>query len=470
MAALLTNVTKFVVIDPAYGYNAISAAPYAVKANSYVLFVDHRNINDVVTFLKGHPPTSLIIFGQVDREVKDGLAAFNPETINKGDRFSNNLAMVDLYMKLKSAKQVVLTNGEFLEEGLMSGADPVIYIGKTNVPTVVQQYIQKSGIEVGILIGNELIGTATTIRHLLGISVFVKFAQGARTPQGAIAQVEDLDRFPMPTYDLNLVIQSIVYNKATNSLEVTYHNPTDLALYFKSTITVHDGANQKTTGDNDALFLDKLGSKTVVYNTASDGSQLLFQGQNLTADVLTIYGEAPNSLEDTLQATLDITQVEVTDNSVVNITSVYYDKSRQAFVVTLTNIGPVDAYAEPEMENLVINDQSTNYAAETPVLIKKGQSVDVPIAVTMTTPDFAANPEVTVRAYYGERELSLIKTTEGSFAFRFGGGYGQYIVYAVVVVVILALLFFLGTKKKCKHCGHKNARGRKTCEKCGQKL
>jgi hypothetical protein len=470
LARDLPGITKFIVIDPAYGYNAISAAPYAVQSHQYVLFADKRSIDEVVTFLQQRPPTSLLVLGQVDREVKNGLAPFKPETVNIGDRFSNNLVMVDRYLQIKPTKQVILSNGEFLEAGIMSGADPVVYIGRTNVPAAVQQYIKKSNIEVGILIGNELIGTATTVRRQLGISVFVKFAQGARTPQGAIAQVEDLDRFPMPRYDLNLEIVSIVYNKATGSLEVTYRNPTDLALYFKSTLTINDGGTVKVAGDNDPLFLDKRGTKTVVYTAATDGTPLLLQGQNLTAQVLTIYGEGPKSLENTLQATLVISQIEVKDDTAVNITDLYYDKTRQEFVATVENVGPVDAYVEPEMESLLINDAPVTVAAEKAVLVKKGRSASIPIPIAMAEADFAANPQVTVRAYYGERELSLIKITEKSFPLRFGGGYWQYAPYAAVLVVVLILLLFLGTKKKCKHCGHKNARGRKHCEKCGKEL
>ena len=52
-----------------------------------------------------------------------------------------------------------------------------------------KKYIQGSDIDIGILIGNELIGSATFIRRELGISVFVKFAQSARQPSTTIAPV-----------------------------------------------------------------------------------------------------------------------------------------------------------------------------------------------------------------------------------------------------------------------------------------
>lgn len=470
LAARFTNISKYIIIDPAYGYNAISAAPYAIASRHYVLFADSRNIDDVVAFLEERTPDSVILFGQLDREVKDAMAQFSPETINEGDRFSNNLVLVDRYLTFRPTKQVILTNGEFIEAGLMNGKDPVIFIGKTNVPDIVRDYIKKSDTEVGILIGNELISTATFIRRQLGISVFVKFAQGARTPKGAVAQVEDLDRFKMPSYDFLLEIVSISYNKATRSLEVTYRNPTDLALYLKGTITVDDDGEKKVTGDTEPVFIDKRGTKTIVYTIDTDGNPLNLLGNNLAADLFTIYGEGPKAMENALQAHLAITSIDILDDTQVEIVGVYYDKSAQKFFVTVENVGEVDAYVQPEMVDLLINDQTVTVASDAVVLVKKGRRAKIPISIAMVDADFAANPTIKVRAFYGERELALIKMTEKSFALQFGGGSTMFVVYGAIILVIVLLFLFLGTKKRCTHCGHKNARGRKVCEKCGKKL
>ena len=380
LAELLTNVTQFIIIDPAYGYNAISVAPYAAVSKQYVLFADRRNIDDIVSFLADRDPTAVIIFGQVDREVKERLARFNPEMINKGDRFTNNMVMVDRYLAIKPTKQVVLTNGEFLEAGLVSGSDPVLFIGRANVPESIRGYIQKSDFEVGILIGNELIGTATFIRRQLGISVFVKFAQGARVPTGTIAQVEDLDRFPMPRYDLQLEYASIVYNRATRSLEVTYHNPTGMAEYFSSTITITlpDGT-MIVVGDNEPWFLDKGEYKTIVYTTDTNGEAILLDDADgeLTAKIFTTFGEGPKSLENAIEATLRISFVDIKDEALINITRLWYDKNRQAFIVTIENTGGVDAYVMPEMIDLSVNDELLTVAAEETVLLKKGGSARI---------------------------------------------------------------------------------------------
>ena len=67
----------------------------------------------------------------------------------------------------------------------MSGQEPVLFIGRENVPQKISDYIKSTDIEVGVLIGNELVGTATIVRRQVGISTFVKFAQGARTAAGS---------------------------------------------------------------------------------------------------------------------------------------------------------------------------------------------------------------------------------------------------------------------------------------------
>ncbi|MBR9692798.1 hypothetical protein GOV07_02585 [Candidatus Woesearchaeota archaeon] len=478
LAVRLGGVTNYIVIDPAYGYNAISAAPYAAVSRSYVLFADRRNIDNIVDFLASRAVDELILFGNLDRDVKDELAQFNPEVINEGDRFSNNLVMVDKYQEFSDAKQIILTNGEFIEAGMMSGDDPVVFIGKANVPESVRDYIQASDVEVGILIGNELIGTATIVRRQLGISVFVKFAQGARTPKGAIAQVEDLDRFPMPLYNILLEITSVVYNKATRSLEVTYRNPQDLALNFKSTITINGGELPIILGDNDPLFLDKGGYKTVVYSVDTDGNPLVLDDGDYIAELFTIYGEGPRSLDQALQGTFPIQFIEVMDDAQINITGLYYDKSKGQFIITIRNTGDVDVYVQPELVNLLINDEYVTVAADEVVRIPAGGEAKVPVTIELEEPDFEENPTVKVRAYYGEREIALVKIQEKTFPFVFGGsalGFvtnmsGGTATIIVIVLIVLVLLWFLGTKKKCKHCGHKNARGRKTCRKCHKRL
>ncbi|MFH1770595.1 MAG: hypothetical protein ABH828_03485 [archaeon] len=465
LARRLVGVNKFMIVDDSYGYNALAVGSYSSLAGYYVLFTDDRNIDEIVDYLDETGVDDMIIYGQVDRDVKNLLEKYNPETINLGDRFDNNVEIVKKFLEIKPTKQTILTNGEFIEQSLMDGHDPVLFIGKTNVPDQIKDFIQKSDIDIGILIGNELVGTATTIRRQVGISVFVKFAQGARTPGGTISAVEDLDRFPMPTYALDFSIFSVFYNKATGMLEVTYRNDAEIATYFKSTINVFFDGDLIVLGDENPIFIDGEEFKTILYKIQ------LPDGVNATAEFFTIFGESPKSLEFALQGTFPIQTITVYDEAIINITDLYYDSGAGAFYVVIENVGTVDAYVDIEILDLWINGQLTTVGGDKVIRIKPGKTGTIKASVVMSEEDMAhrLNQDIRVKALYGERENVLIKSTEATFKFKVKEA-DYFLYFLIVVVVILIFLIIFGRKKKCKHCKHRNPRHRDNCEKCSMRL
>ncbi|NJL44206.1 MAG: hypothetical protein HC945_02740 [Nitrosarchaeum sp.] len=385
-----------------------------------------------------------------------------------GNRFENNIEIVKRYLAINPRKQVILSNGEFIEQSIMSGNDPVLFIGRSNVVEEIQTFIRQSDIDVGILIGNELVGAATTVRRQLGISVFVKFAQGARAPGGAVSQVEDLDRFPMPRYEIIMSIQSVVYNEATGALEVTYSNDRGISAYFLSTITVSDEDGVKIVGDTDPVFIEGNSIKTVVYNEQQDGTPLSLQGDELSGRVFTIYGEAPGSLENTLEADIRVDRITVTDQADIEIRSLVYDKTREMFVVEIESTGDADAYVNPELIDVSVNGEQVTAGIGEPILIPQGDTEHIDIPLTLEEEDFMENEEITVRAYYGERRLSLIKVKTAVFGLEFTSA--AWMIYVLIGILLLLLLLLLATRKRCRHCGHWNARKAKTCKKCHRHL
>ena len=466
-AQLGPEITKFIIVDDKYGYNAISAASYASISKSYVIFANAVNINEVVSFLDSRKVDKLIIFGQVDRAVKDALSTFNPEVINVGDRFDNNLAIVDKYLAIKDSKQVVMTNGEFIEESIMSGDNPVIFIGKTNVPDSVREYVKKSGFQVAVLIGNELVGPATYIKRQLGISVFVKFAQGARNPAGSIASVEDLDKFPMPSYNVAISVSQITYNTATNQIEVTYQNDQDLAAYLLPTITVSaDGVDYPPLNTSqDPFFLDSKEQKTVSYDfNFSNGAP-----NKANASIYVLFGEAPKSLEFAYQGQQDLSFVNILDDSDIQINSIVYDKSRKRFDIEVENLKNVDTYASGEITNLLVNGEYKNYGSNSVVHINPLKKATIYVSTTdFLDADFNNNNMINAKVFYGQRERSLLKVVAGEYAFVLAKG--QYIIYGLVIllIIIMLLTFILG--KKCDKCKASNPPFAKKCRKCGEKL
>ena len=445
LAKLLEDVGSFIIIDDSYGYNAIAAAPYAAITNSYVLFADEENIREVDRFLSDKGADKILIYGQVDREVKNTLEKYNPEIINKeGDRFLNNIEIVKKYQEIKYAKQVILTNGEFIEQEIMSGTQPVIFIGTNNVPDSVRDYIKDSKIEVGVLIGNELVGTATFVRRQLGISVFVKFAQSARAPAGRISQVEALDMYYLPVYTLNLEVDSVKYNKATNQLEVTLKNTEDQAIYFIGTysLTASDGSRQ-TVGDVGANFIDGNELKTLVY----DVDQMDEGG--ISVDIFIIYGESPGSLEKEIRKTMDVETVRVLDECQIQINGIALNTRNEQFYVNTENTGSVDCYVDLELVDILIASQKTTFSLENAAQLSSGQKKNLRIkAEGLEEEDADDNQKIKVRAYYGERENSLVKILEGTFDVILKGI--DYLFYGllVVIAVLASLIVWKRYKKK----------------------
>jgi hypothetical protein len=484
---LSSDVTNFIITDDSYGYNAISLAPYAAYSKSYVIFADRRSISQVTSFLSSRTVNSIIIYGQVDREVKDALSQYNPETINEGDRFLDNQKIVDKYEALykkntgEYKQQAVLTNGEFIEQEIMSGVEPVVFIGRANVPDQVKDYIKQSNIDIGILIGNELVGSATLIRRDLGISVFVKFAQSARAPSSAISPVEDLDRFYLPRYALDLDIYRISYNRLARQVEITYQNKVALSSYLKGTITLRYDGGTQVLGDEQPVFIDKSQYKTIIYTIKSDGGPIDPMQGTITADIFTIFGESKNSLEYTLRKTVEVETIDIQDNSKIEFGKVLYDKRSGKFLIEIRNTGDVDVFVDLELIDLLINDELVTLGSEKVAFIRKGESIFMEVVAGMDDKDLEANPKIKVRAYYGERERSLVHILEGEFPFEFTGfGYltGQVLkdigknalLAAPILLIIILLLLILGMKKKCPVCGEINNLRAKRCKNCGSEI
>jgi hypothetical protein len=448
LAEELTDIEKFIIVDDSYGYNAVAVAPYAIISKSYVLFADRTNIDDVVNFFEDRVPSEVIIYGTVDREVIEGLDPYSPEIINdEGDRFANNVEIVKRFKQYKDAKQVVLSNGEFIENEIMSGNHPVLFIGRDNVPDKIKEYITSSNIEVGVLIGNDLVGAATTVRRQTGISTFVKFGRSARNPDGPVSEIEDLDLFRIPRYDVQLGIQSIRYNALTRQIEVTLENQVDLAAYFKGTYTIRVGDRIETIGDAEAIFIDANDVKTAVYDI-----EPIAEEGDIVAEVFVTFGESPASLEFILQGEVPVERVEVLDDTAIAIEKVVFDKTKGVFLVYIQNTGGEKVYVETEVVDFIVVNQKETFGSEEIISIStggKGTSKVRPIDLEISEADLEDNPTVKVRAYYGERENGLVKVLEQEFEVEIKS-FDIWTYVPVVIIIILILLIFFGRKKKKK--------------------
>lgn len=442
----LPAIENFIIVGSLYGYNAIAVAPYAVQSKSWVLLADSSNVDEIDALLSRRTVKKLILYGTLDREVSQTLDHFNPEVIDTGDRFNDNIEIVKKYLAIKPVNQVVLTNGEFIEKEIMSGVEPLLFTGKDDVPPQIQNYIKNSNLEVGVLIGSDLVGAATNIRRSTGISVIVKFARGARVPAGSISAVEGLDLFYLPSPILNLSIHTIKHNSARNTLEVTYRSDSNAPIYFKGTLTVKDerGTTLSRVGDTDSVFIAPLDYRTVVYTDVP-----IATSGKTEADVYTLYGETPSSLERILQGTYAIDSVNVIDRCEIEIEKASYRISKGMFVIKFKNVADVDCWVDVELKDISIGNRKKTLGSEGAILIGAGDSGKLYVSATLTDQDLEKNSLVSVVAYYGEREDSLVKVLQSKIALSI-----ESINYAVVslsilaFVILLALIFFIVRRRR----------------------
>ncbi|MCX9082675.1 MAG: hypothetical protein OIN83_10805 [Candidatus Methanoperedens sp.] len=428
------NTKKFLILDGTYGYNAISVAPYAAREKFFVIFANRNNIDELYSYLNTNGVEMIIIYGYLDNEVKTRLAEFNPVTINKGSRFDNNIELLKRY---KNITRVILTNGEFIENSLLSGKEPILFLGKDRIPDQVVEYLRESGIKNGLVIGTELSGAGHLLKEKTNMTIFLKFGQGFG--DGGSSAIKSLDMFPLPKYELEIDINSVNYNRATKELEVTYENKGNTGAYLSSSIEIlSSGVRITTIGDKESVYVNRGSSLTVGYETE-------LNGQNLTAKFTTMFGELPGSFERMLYKEMNIEMIELFDNSLLNISKVSYDKGAHKIKVEITNIGAVRTNAKTQIK-FVIYGEERIMTQEKAILLEPGKSKDAVFITTLSDTNIEENPSINVRVNYGERESALIKVIEGNYPLEIVSDYTILII--VVVLIIVVIIIWIQKKKK----------------------
>jgi len=253
-----------------------------------------------------------------------------------------------------------------------------------------------------------------------------------------------LDMFYLPTYTVNLEIDSIKYNRATNQLEVTLRNTEDQAAYLIGTYGLSDSIGaQVTVGDSVANFIDGSQLKTFVYEI----NPPLAEGK-VTGDVFIIYGESSGSLEKELRTSWDVDSVRVLDNCNIQVNEVSLNLRSRQIVAEIENIANTDCYTNVDVVDIIIAGERGTFSSEGTTHISASSKKSVKIKVAdFEVEDVADNEEVKLRAYFGERENTLIKVWEGKYALLIKRGDTLFYILSAVIVLLLLLIIWRRRKK-----------------------
>lgn len=431
----LPEIENFVIIADSYGYSAVAVTPYAIQTRSWVFIANRQNIFDIESLMDKRDVKKVLIYGYVDRSVRDALSKYNPETIDTGDRFKDNAEIVKKYLEIKPTTQVALTNGEFLEKELMSGTGPILFTGRDNVPEQISEYIKSSNLDIGVLIGNELVGAATNIRRTTGMSVMVKFARGARGQTGGIAAVEGLDLYPIPAPSIKFSVYSVKYNQATKQLEITYKSESNIPVYFKGTLTINYGNERIRVGDQNPLFIAPGDYKTVSYSV-----DIPMTGK-IEVDISTLFGESPSSLDRILEQKVTAEIVNIIDKcklSTEDLKGIRYNKQKNSFIIIIKNPFEVDCWVDIELNNVIIDSRKNILGTDGSIKISPGKTKRIPILQEMEEEDLKNNPFVEITVYSGERQDSMVYTINSKLELQIETL--TIITYAVLVLIIITII------------------------------
>lgn len=454
----LLDPKQIIITDARYPYNAIALAPFGLQRQSFILFSDGSNTNDILAWVSSHAEKDITVYGVIDANLLASLTAYNPTIIDKGGKFDNNIFLVEeFFRKEGNMKQIVLTNGEFIEQSLIDDFNPILFIGRSAPPKQVEEYLGKSEITVAVVVGNYLGDSANTLKKSLknkydkDMTFILKFAKTPRVMTESFVTPTGLEYFALPIIAPGFSINSVAYNQLLKNLEVTYDNPSTIPTFFLSSFSVVVNGEIFAIGDEQPSMIPGGQQKTILYD-------IDLPTGSISIDAFSVYGDYPKSLEFSFSKSFtQVPVLQIADYAKLEITNLVYDKIDEAFYVSLHNPGDVPVYTNIELVEVIIDGLPTTLGTQKITRIEPGDTVEIYVRAKLSSLDMKENEEILLRAFYGQRESVLFKTVEKTFALKIRIVKEGYLFAAGAIIVLLLLLFLLwGRKKsfKCDRCGH----------------
>lgn len=446
-----SGASRFVVTDPVYGYNVVALVAYAKSTGAYLIFANRSSIGEVSNFLAGHRPSSLLLYGTLDEEVVSALnqLGVEAEAIDNGDKYEDNMQILDKYFALNSGTgDVLLADGSALEVSINSGRIPVVLVSDV-IPERLYNYmlgkISGGQIRVGTLVGSSQINPVYDMMKRLNnqigekkFSVFVKFGQA--TSSGG--EPAPLSMFPLPYPDARVSLASAAYNPSLGAFEIIYSNAGNAPAYVRSTIAVLlDGQQIGTIGDDGQYVIRRGEIKGVRYAFANPG-----EGQ-LAINDTTYYGISKYSPDKGFIKYMDVGRISFVDQSSVVLSDASYSPFEDKLTVKVRNNGSTDA--SYRLTVAYVNDEGlTVYEEEQPRNISSGRNDIVALTGVIQLPqDKADKTTMNATATYGAREAFMDKEASAPVKIE---GFPWWILLILLLIILIIAYWYYRKKKKEK--------------------
>jgi len=453
--AKLSGAESFIIIDPAYSYNVVTLFAYAKRTNSFILFANAENTDSVKDFLDKNTVNSLFLFGNIDPEVQDAVKSLgiSYDELNEGDKYENNIALLEKYYGLGGGAQVYFSDGNIIEESIIDASYPTVLISYT-IPDETYKFLKNKRnndeITIGVLIGNQYTSTMYNFKKNIEedtgkeFSVIVKFAKVTPGPDGG--EMGELDEYLLPTSDLKIELKQMIFNKNTNELEIIFENTGETLAYVKFTGNLSlNGEYLQSLGEEEFFEVDK-GEEVGLRYKISD-----IQEGTLNTYLNVFYSSSKLAVEKGFIAEWEIARIDYEDLSDIEISTAEFDPSANILTMKIANNGDVPAYFKVEAVYSMPGELPTAIVDEKVYTVEPGTAYTAQMRGVVVGVEEYTGMNMTTKVTYGEREAFMEKETEKEVSIL-GAAEDMTMLYllALIIIIVIIAAYLLLSKKKGK--------------------
>ncbi len=413
------NLKGAVLVSDAGGEWVLAAGPLAYASNSYLLLLNNRTRDDVISFVKSHNLLPVYVIGYAGKSIERDLP--NAKIIATGNRAEDAVKVAEEMRKFVPYSQVLVMSGMFLylpsrpdDTPIWTGAkgkNPIVISYVKELPDATKTFLQNDYIKAVVFIGPELDARWSEARNLLkGKRVLSLFAVGyVHVPTRTPGKPYPLPVMFLPAADVSVTAESAkvlpdgrIFLKLRNiGSSAGYVMPTLIDLKCQG------GFSAEITPQK-AFFIDAKDAVIAEYNfgqTVPVGTCTLY--------VEGVYGADKDRMELEFNATMPVAVQGINDPSKVQVTRVVYSPRLERFIVYVKNVSNVPAYVTVYLNGVLIDgvphDLKTRQS-----LVRAGQTAKLYAKAFLTDADILDNPEVKYTARYGRDAGLPIHIESGS--------------------------------------------------------
>ncbi|HIQ50147.1 MAG TPA: hypothetical protein EYH56_03045 [Nanoarchaeota archaeon] len=391
--AIKEKIKGFIVINPDFGYDAISVFPLAVAEQRWVLFYNKNYENRLLSFLRSNPEKNVIFYGEFLSQPWKKIP--NSYEIIYDTPFERNKKVVkEVWEKVNG--WIVITNGNYIEKGSLMQAKPILLIRDS--PREITNFLKELNVNLIEIIGPENVNFGYRIREISNRTIGV-VARVARTFTGdpeLRGKMYALDVKPVDVEIHDLRIEKVLWDN--NRVVLILKNYGNVKEIFRINAIRVIGEKEYPLRDNNLhiIYPEEYFSIPFYGNFSSVKSiealitygneKLIYKVKNTTTGRYFFSAE--------IYSFPEIKKPEVL--------GIFYDDSLEKLWIKVKNPNKKAIWMRAEIYNF-------NFLGKTIVISSKNVKINpgegfIPISVYLDSEDLEKNKNLSIAIFYGPSE------------------------------------------------------------------